>query len=63
MRIQEIWLKGKGKDEGFGKKDIETEIKVKNEQLRKIGRERRVKKTERPRLPEDCANPSNPDTS
>lgn len=56
-RILEICLKGKGKDEGFG-------MKVKNEQLREIGRERDGEKRQRGLgSPKDCANPSNPDTS
>lgn len=57
-----LGLKKTEKDEGFGKnKDIKTGINVKNEQLRKRGKERDGEKTQR--LPQDCANPSNPDTS
>lgn len=51
----------KGKDAGFKKKGIKRGIYVRNEQLR--GRERNGKNGLRPRLPQDCANPSNPDTS
>lgn len=39
-------------------------MKVMNKQLRETGREKDGGiKTERPGLPQDCANPSNPDTS
>lgn len=61
--MREEW-RGKEKMKALERK-TKTGINVKNEQLRKRGRERdgKKKRTERRRLPQDCANPSNPDTS